>query len=54
MKHTVYYAYNGYHAEHAGTKESCQQYIKDSDRTDLILCIHTGDRYRPVLDVKVK
>lgn len=56
MKHTTYYAYNGYHAERAGTKEVCEQYIKDSGRSDLYLCTYseTSNRYRPVLDVKVK
>jgi hypothetical protein len=56
VKHTTYYAYNGRHAEQAGTKEVCQQYIKDSGRSDLYLCTYseTSHRYRPVLDVKVK
>ena len=52
MKHTIYYAYNGYHAEHAGSKETCQKYIAESGRDDLTLCIHTGDRYRPVLETR--
>jgi len=52
----VYYVHNGYCVVHMGSKGSCKQYIDNvkklqvCDDNELQLCIHDGNRYRPVLE----
>lgn len=56
MAHKVYYVHNGSYVQHAGTRESCEQYIKNVkdlfDISGLTICVHVNGRYRPAIFVR--
>ena len=47
----TYYVWNGYHVEHVGSRESCEDYIRGArflyNVRGLTICVQRNGRYVP-------